>query len=138
MSARLTFVGLAGLRDAFKRLPAELKAEAVTLVRDSATQAQRAIVAQYPAGKTGQLRAQVQVVSIPAATYGTAAAVKSQARYARFFEEGTRVRQTKNGWNRGRMPAANVLVPTMIRVRAALYRDLADVIRRAGFEVRLS
>jgi hypothetical protein len=51
------------------------------------------------------------------------------------FENGTMVRHTRIGANRGAMPPGHVFVPTAIRHRAAMYRNLRDMLEREGLLV---
>lgn len=63
--------------------------------------------------------------------------VRSRAKHAHIFENGTQIRRTNSGANRGRMPkpSPQVFVPIAIRRRERMKQRLADMLRGLGFEV---
>lgn len=137
MSARVKFVGLDELRAALQRLPDELKADALALVINTAEEAASTIRSSYEASRvSGNLARGVKTSNIPAGRFGAAVAVRSTARHAFIFENGTQTRKTQLGANRGAMPPGRVFIPIMIRHRRMLNELLVDLVERAGFKVR--
>jgi len=138
MPATLTIQGIAELKDALGRLPAELKGQATGIVVEAAYGAQAEIVAAYPKGPTGKLKKGVKVKVQEIGPYSVAAQVRSSAPHGWLYEHGTQPRKTKRGWNRGTMPAPEaVFIPAMIRYRRAMYLKLAELIRATGLIVTL-
>jgi hypothetical protein len=144
MNATLSLEGIAELKDALARLPAELKGQATGLVVDAAYAAQRDIVNQYPIGpgnettgyKGGNLKKGVKVTVKEIGPFAVAAQVKSGAPHAWLYEFGTTARSYR-GANRGSMPPHYVFISTMVRHRRALYAKLAEICRAAGLTVTL-
>lgn len=101
-------------------------------VRQGASEAANRMAAElgglYPQGPTGNLRRGLRVEHGRRGSY-----VLSRARHAHLYEWGTRPRKnyTRQGANRGVMPAAHVFVPNAMRARDAyidgLTRLIADV-----------
>jgi hypothetical protein len=138
MPATLTIQGIAELKDALGRLPAELKGQATGIVVEAAYGAQAEIVAAYTKGPTGKLKKGVKVKVQEIGPYSVAAQVRSSAPHGWLYEYGTVARKTKRGWNRGTMPnAPDVFIPAMIRYRRAMYLKLAELIRSTGLIVTL-
>ena len=136
MSVSLKFEGLDVLYAELRKLPADLAAEGGHIVEGFGNRAALQIRAEYDQHRdTGDLLEGVDVVHEPTG-YGARAIVKSQAKHAHLFEDGSQMRKNSYGANRGAMPAANVFVPIMVRIRFAMYEDLAALVRRAGLEVR--
>lgn len=136
MSASLKFQGLDELRAALKRLPDELKEDALALVIHSGDEAAATIRSAYEASRViGNLARGVKTQIIPAGRFGAAVAVRSTAKHAFIFENGTQTRKTQLGANRGAMPPGRVFVPIMIRQRRVLHELLVDLVERAGFQV---
>lgn len=136
MSATVRFEGLDELRAALKALPEHLRGGAATIVIDHAEAAKQEIVDAYPE-VTGNLKGRV-VVEPQSSTYGAAAKVKSTAKHAWMFENGTQTRQNALGHNRGAMPPGRVFVPIMVRRRREMHGDLVDLLQHApvALEVR--
>jgi hypothetical protein len=139
MSASLEIRGIAELKQALANLPIELKGESTQIVLDTAYAAADDIRTQYPLGLTGNLRKGVRVVVKEIGALAVAAQVRSGAPHAHLWEFGTQARQTKLGWQRGRMPhpPAPVFIPTMIRYRRAMYAKLAALIQSKGLTVKV-
>lgn len=136
MSARVRFEGLDELRAALRQLPEELRNDALALVIQTGDEAADTIRAAYEASRvSGNLARGVKTASIPAGRFGAAVAVRSTAKHAFIFENGTQTRKTQLGANRGAMPPGRVFVPIMIRHRRMLHHLLVDLVQRAGFEV---
>jgi hypothetical protein len=133
----LTIEGLDELRAALRRLPEELAAEAGGIVLTAATDAASAMDAQYAAHEwTGNLRRGLSVTREEATQrYGARAVVKNRAPHAWWAENGTQIRRTSKGVNRGAMPPIHVFVPTAIKYRRAMVEQLKALVRRAGLVV---
>lgn len=138
MSASVRIEGLEELRGALRNLPETLKAEAAAIVDAHAREAQRAVATAYPQGPTGNLKRRVSVTSNAGRRFIAESIVKSAAPHAALFEFGTKQRTTKNGANRGRMPAAppnEAAIPIFIRLRKRMQAALIELVTRNGFEV---
>lgn len=131
-----TFVspGLDELRATLRALPADLAAEARGIVLEHAERAEDEVYAAYPE-VSGTLRNDLRVDVVDGGDFGAAARVVNTAKDAWFFENGTQVRHTSFGANRGQMPAAHVFVPRMITWRARMWAALADMVRAHGITV---
>ena len=134
---RFEWQGLTELRSALRELPDDLARDAGPIVAEAAEGAQRDTQIAYPS-RTGNLRAGVKVDQQVSSRFGAAARVKSTAPHANIFERGTGPRQTRQGWNRGRMPEApehQKMIPIVIKHRRRMFEGLKDLVRRAGFLV---
>ena len=134
MSATFRIDGLPEQIAEMTTLPQDLT-QATQPILDGAAQSVAAdIQGAYPR-RTGRLAAGVQVA--PARTGDTVAAARivNTAPHAAIFEHGTAARHTALGANRGMMPAGNVFIPRMIRVRRELGRDVAAVMTAKGLTV---
>lgn len=136
MSVKLTFTGRAEFLQALRDLPEHLRAEGGHLVEARANGAHVDIKAGYVNHKhSGNLLD--HVTSEPHETaFGVIWEIKSTARHAFIFENGTQIRKTAKGANRGSMPPGHVFIPAMQRARRLLTNDLIGLLERAGLEVR--
>jgi hypothetical protein len=133
---RLEFTGLKELREALRRLPQELKAEAQKIVMTAATNAGGEIKAAYDTHtKTGNLSRGVQVRSSEASAFSAGAIVVSRAKHAWIFENGTQARHTDIGANRGAMPPGRVFIPVVMRRRRRMYYELIEIVEKQGLQV---
>ncbi len=151
MTVRINFEGLNELRQGLQNLPQTLAAEAAQVVSAAADQCAQETKSAYPVRQTnltpgyrrktpwyppGILRGRVTITN-KSTNVSAAYAVKSAAPHAHLFENGTHVRHTKNGANRGAMPAAPIeerMIPRVIRIRARMVDRLIQIVRDAGFE----
>ena len=133
----LTIEGLDELRAALRQLPEALSQEAGGIVLTAATGAAAAMDAQYAQHEwTGNLRHGLSVTRDDAyIRYGARAVVKNRAPHAWWAENGTQIRRTSKGVNRGAMPPIHVFVPTAIKWRRAMVEQLKALVRRAGLVV---
>lgn len=132
------WAGLAELRAALRALPSELTGEASHIVGGSADDAATEVKAHYARGKTGNLINGVVVEHIDPGPFAAGAVVKSKAKQAWMYENGTQVRHTQTGANRGVMPPAKpgrAFIPTIIRKRKQMYERLAELLKRHGLQV---
>jgi hypothetical protein len=94
-----------------------LQAEVHQSARDQANLVGTVVAAHYPV-KTGNLRSHVTVKD---ESYGDALTfrVRTLARHSHLYEKGTKARRTRQGWNRGVMPAHPLFIPEAIAKRQA-------------------
>jgi hypothetical protein len=134
MPVRLRIDGMAEFKAALRALPTELRDAAQDVVQAHADAADGAIRAAYPRGATGHLQAGLSEARETSA-FGTRVRLKNTAKHAWIFENGTELRHTNLGANRGRMPAGKVFIPIVIRERRAMVEDLVAIVERAGLKV---
>lgn len=135
-SNQFVFEGLAELKEALRNLPGELTGEASHIVQGAANGATASIKANY-ARVSGNL---VDGVSVEFSRDGfsAGATVKSKSPHAWMYENGTQVRHTDAGANRGRMPPAppgRAFIPAMIKARRRMYEQFATMLDRHGLVV---
>jgi hypothetical protein len=133
---RFVWEGLAEFKEALRNLTGDLTGEASHLVEAAGNGAAATIKGNY-ARVSGNL---VDGVSVEFSRTGvsTGAVVKSKSPHAWMYENGTQVRQTATGADRGAMPPAppgRAFIPEMIRVRRRMYEQLADLLKRHGLLV---
>jgi hypothetical protein len=132
MSARVTWTGLAELRDELRRLPAELAGEASGIVLGAAEGA--AADMDYPR-RTGDLADKLKVETVSSGPFGAGARFVNTSKLAHIFENGSQVRHTAIGANRGSMPPGHVFVPAVVRRRRTMYEQLKALLTRHGLQV---
>lgn len=142
-TVRLNLVGMDELRAALRNLPASMTPDAGAIVVEFATKAQHAVQDGYPVGPPrknypgGNLKHNVRL-TVEQSKGGVIARVRSSAKHAFIFENGTKVRQTRTGANRGAMPKApesSAAIPKFIRYRREMREALITLVERAGFTV---
>lgn len=131
---RLVITGLAEFYEALRNLPSEMTADAAPIVSSRADQAGAQIRAAYPE-VTGNLKGHVTVTHGAFGRFGVASIVKSTAKHAYMYENGTQARQTDLGANRGAMPPAHVFVPIIIRNRREMLQQLIAIVEKQGLVV---
>jgi hypothetical protein len=142
MPVKLTLRGLSQLTADLRRLPEQLRDEGRQIAQGHLDDAESTIRSRYAAmSETGTLASglgQRQLTAAgQAARFGVKLRLENKAPHAYLVEVGTELpRQTDKGWNRGRMPAAKVFLPTVIRARRAMTADLVALLERAGLRVR--
>lgn len=135
MPNRLELDGMDDFRAALRQLPPHLRDDGSEIVQTAAEWAEKEIAAVYREHKeSGNLLDHLKLET-KENDFGTSAVLKSTAKHAHIFEDGTAVRKTKSGANRGFMPGFNVFVPTVIRKRNWMHDQLIKLLERAGFEV---
>jgi hypothetical protein len=133
---RFEWQGLAELRAALRALPTALKGESAHIVEAAANGAAAQVKANY-ARVSGDLVEGVDV-QLENGTFAAGAIVRSRSKHAWMYENGTQVRHTFKGANRGAMPPAppgRAFIPVMQRKRKRMYEDLKGVLTRAGLQV---
>lgn len=138
MSGRVDVDGLRELRHFIATADAEIRAEAVGIVKDTTRAALGNIQGGYPVGQTGNLRSRVRAIFPSGGEI--VGVVLSAAPHAHLWEFGTKKRRTSTGANRGAMwgrtaKPSQVMVPVAERHRAEMFIKLVAMIRRFGFEV---
>lgn len=131
---RLKFDGLQEFKKSLRALPVELHAEAENEVDAEANQAALEIRQAYKM-RSGKLVEGVIVERVERSRFFAGRRVVSKSPLAMIYENGTQVRHTDLGYNRGRMPPAHVFIPAMIRHRREMYDRLRDLMRRHGLKV---
>jgi hypothetical protein len=134
MSGRVEVRGLEELKQYLASMPEHMNQLAIPLVR-TATEGTAAAVRQAYPQKTGTLAKRVRT-SYPA-SHLAIGLVSSQAPHSHIFEFGTQGRRTARGANRGRMPATPTTPAIAVRFRETLFTALVNMLRGAGFDVRL-
>ena len=151
VSNTFVFEGLSKYREQLRKLPMDFRNEATRVVEGAARAAMAEAFQKYPVsqGRTrkgrfipgGQLRKGLKIKYEPS-QFGARAVVINTAPHAWIFENGTEVRQTGKGANRGfTVPGGKpsgpgrVFVPTMIQHRRRMNRALIDILVRAGLIV---
>ena len=136
MSAAFHWDGIAALIEQLQRLPVELVADASEIVHRAADDTRTEASAAYPSPRAGDrdaysLKNGMKIQTNTDNRFGTSARVVHTAWYADIYENGSAsARKTKQGWDRGVMPAGHVLIPIAIRRRAAMYDELAALVER--------
>lgn len=134
---RLVFIGLNELRAAMRALPTEATGEASNIINAEANAAAVEIRSAYGSHRrSGRLQGGVIVTHVDHGKFYAGAAVKSSAKHASLFENGTQARHTAIGANRGSMPPGHVFVPAIARSRRRLFRSLKALLERKGLLVR--
>jgi hypothetical protein len=73
-----------------------------------------------------------------ATRFGVRAIIRSRSPHASIFERGTKVRQTRNGANRGAMPQppeSERMIPIVVRRRRVMVEALTELVKSNGFVV---
>ena len=117
-----------------RNLPIRLRDQARLIVHQTATDAEAAIRSQYPV-VTGKLRDGLLQKTIDR-PMGVRVRLVNVAPHAMLYEYGTEMRQTKLGYNRGRMPAGKIFIPEMIERRRQMIQDgLIPMMEAEGLKV---
>ena len=136
MSASVRLDGVDALVAELTKAPAHIRAQGMQIIREETEGHAAEVRRQYEQHRvTGNLARGV-TTEYPS-TQVLIGIVRSRAKHAHIFEQGTRQRRTNNGANRGRMPKPDpqVFVPAAIRRRERMRHRLADMLRDMGFQV---
>lgn len=133
-SASVKWDGLQELRDALRKLPAELTADASGIVNSAGTGAKDEIVAAYAEGRKGNLKRGVTTEE-QHTKFGVSVVVRSRAKHAWLYEYGSAPRETRKGKDRGSMPAKPTFVPIVVRRRRTMYERLKALLVSKGLLV---
>ena len=135
MPATLRLDGYDGFVADLTHLPTTLRDLVKSAVLDAANHAESVIYAQY-GEVTGNLRAGLGQDAPEETPTSIRVGLRSTAPHAMIYEYGTEQRQTKLGYARGRMPAAKVFVPTVMRERREMVRTIVALVEAEGLTVR--
>jgi hypothetical protein len=124
MSVSLNLQGLRQLAKSLAQLPAALAAQAAGQVRQSAVETASELRDALAQGPTGNLKRGVRLQRRDPLVWQ----VVSGAPHAFINEEGTAVRQTKSGANRGVSPASKTVAKVASRKRREMNRELERVL----------
>lgn len=127
--------GLDELRQALRDCPGEFATEGGNIVEAATNAAVVAIKAGY--GDKAELRDKTSG-TVERNRYGALGTVRSASPLAWIFENGTQVRHTALGANRGAIqPPGHVVVPVAQRERRRMREDLKAMVEghKLGFEV---
>lgn len=135
MAVSVRYDGFEELRRFLEELPETAKDTIGGIVRRTVDAVEADLVAVYP---PGEMRAAVRSYFVPTGgAIGWQGVVLSPTPQAHWWEYGTVVRATQQGWNRGSEPAHpdQGLVSIAIRHRAEMYTDLFAYLEALGFTV---
>lgn len=136
----LRLEGLTELRAAFRALPRDMQQEVSVIVQAHAEEAKRKMAPAYPVRTYGERRNRGNLrkgLTIESRFDPTTAhaVVRNKAKHSWIYEHGTGPRRWATGKSTGVMPKGDVFIPIAIQTRRHMYVALADLVRRAGFEV---
>jgi hypothetical protein len=132
MSGGVKLDGVDELMRDLTHMPAEIRAEAMDIVRETTEGAASEITHTYPS-RTGNLRNRIR--TLYPASAALVGVIRSMAPHSHLFEFGTKQRQNKAGANRGRMPRADIFVPIVQKWRERMYTRLLTLLANKGFLV---
>jgi hypothetical protein len=132
--ATVLWTGFDELRQQLRELPEHLAGEAGTIVNEATDSFMTTTAAAYPK-RSGNLSRGLRKLQKSSGRFGVVYQVKNVAPHAWIFENGTQVRHTAIGANRGAMPPGHIFVPNAIRTRAQMYQRLAAMLEREGLIV---
>jgi Bacteriophage HK97-gp10, putative tail-component len=136
MSTRVLFTGIDEARAELRAQPQALATATQGLAMRVARDAAADIKASYPR-RSGRLRQGVAVrTGRRTGKFAAAGAVVNTNPIAHNFEHGTQARHTKQGIDRGVMPAGNVFIPRMVRWRWLFFQSVKEIMRAAGITVQ--
>jgi hypothetical protein len=123
-----------------RNLPDELAGDAGVIVSNAANEAAATIRSVYDQHRvTGNLSAGVRVIPASIGRFGVNFIVKSMAKHAWLFDNGSQARHWASGKSTGQMwgntAPTHVFVRTMIAARRRMYDRLGDLLRRKGLNV---
>lgn len=131
--------GLREFETELRQMPDRLADQCEDPVGDATAAAAAQLIQAYPEGDTGNLRKGVRtrIKRTPGTVTGE---VRSTSPHSHLWEYGTVNRETRRGWQRGRMKSAKErslerLGSIAARTRRAMNTRIEDFLRRAGFEL---
>lgn len=133
------------LREDLRNLPYELRNEAVNIVESAASAAMAEMDQKYPISlgqkrrgrfvPGGQLRRGLKLEYHNDQQFGAWVTLRNKAPHASLFENGTELRKTAKGFERGSARPGRVFVPTAIKHRRKMNRALIAMLERHGLKV---
>lgn len=114
------------LVQALDKASADMKAGVLARMDQAASSLVSVLHAQYPQGKTGNLRK--GVTKRKASTFGFV--VRSTTPHVHFIERGTKERRdpTRKNANRGRVKATPIFIPNAVRERKSFLSDAQAIL----------
>ena len=132
-SVKVTWAGFDELETQLRQMPTDLTGEAAHLIEGAWNGAAADIKAGYPSRASG-LRDKVTVEHRHDA-FGAKSIIRNTSPRALWFEEGTQVRHTALGANRGAEKPGHVFYPAARRARRKGMQDLKALLERKGLTV---
>jgi hypothetical protein len=135
VSTRVIFTGITETQAELRVQPQALAKATQVLAMRTARDAASDIRKSYPK-RSGRLRDGVLVrKGYGAGKTKASAHVVNTNPIAHNFEHGTQARHTKDGIDRGTMPAGNIFIPAMVRWRWLFYQSVKQIMEAAGITV---
>jgi hypothetical protein len=131
-SVKFVWEGFEDLKIALRALPEELTVEAAHIIEGAWNGAAVDIKAGYPS-ESGLGR--TVTVSHRRDRFGAVSTIRNTSPRALWFEEGTQVRHTSFGANRGAQEAKHVFYPPIRKARRKGMEDLKALLVRKGLLV---
>jgi len=129
MPVKLKIDGLEAMKAALRQLPEDLRDESRAIVGRHLDDAESTIRASYAAHRrSGNLEKGLQS-NTKESRFGVTSVLRNRAYHAYLFEVGT---ELPRAGGTGRMPAAKIFIPTVMRARRAMMADLIALVERHG------
>lgn len=145
MPSKFNFQGMDKFREALRDLPYQLRGEARNIVESAASAAMAEMEQKYPISlgqkrrgrfvPGGALRKGLRITYHTDSEFGAWATVRNIAPHASLFENGTELRKTAKGYERGQTKPGRVFIPTAIKHRRKMNRALMAMMERHGLKV---
>jgi hypothetical protein len=136
VSAKLVLTGVDGMKTELQQLPGALAVYAQVKALYWAREAAREIRRRYRGTKSGRLEGGLEVLSTGRGTRAGATVVTNAQPLANFYEYGTKkIRRTKTGAKRGRMPATPIFRSTLPRMRQQYLNEVLAHMAAQGLTV---
>jgi len=132
MAARLRIDGLDAFKARLRQLPEDLKAESRGIVAEHVDAAESTIRAGYSGHRRSGNLEKGLYSNAKETKFGVTSTLRNRAPHAWLFEVGTEM--DRRGGT-GRMPAAKIFIPAVMKARRDMMRDLIDLVERHGLKV---
>lgn len=126
--------GLEEFKRQLRDLPESLTGQASAIVRRRAERAYQDIETSYPE-VTGNLRKGLRLTQLDNGKLSVAVILKNTAKHATLYDNGTQVRHTARGANRGQAPATHVFIRNVSAQRRAMFGELKQMLIDNGLRV---
>jgi len=120
------------MRALLRQLPDDLRNEGREIVRGHIEDAESTIRASYAGHRRSGNLEKGLFTNLKESRFGTTAVLKNRAPHSYLFEVGT---ELDRAGGTGRMPAAKIFIPTVMRARRAMMADLVALLERHGLRV---
>jgi hypothetical protein len=131
-SVKLTFEGMEEVKALLRQMPEAFAGEAANIIEGNWNGAAADIKAGYPA-RSGLAKS--VTVEHRRSKFGAVSIIRNTSPRALWFEEGTQVRHTSFGANRGAQKPGHVFYPPVRRARRKAMQELKEMLIRAGLTV---